>query len=301
MPLTTAAKVALCVCPPALMAGTVATVPQVKRAVHHITAPRHAPKSIHKTVARKPAASNAVAQRQVDCDPVAGGALPAVPLVTYAAPGPDEPTGGSLQTAGLPPTPIAGIGIGGGGGGTTTPTTPVVVTPPVTGPVPEPSVWLMMIVGVGTLGAALRRRRTAGMRDGNGKLVHKATLGGLLWSGSAAVEAGDMAATVAVKSVVASAAGKAMLCVCPAAIVAGSVMTVPPVRQAVYAATLPAEPVSALPPAALPAQIVQPCAEPMTVPVAASSVDSFPASIETVPAAPATVTAMPVAATATAG
>jgi hypothetical protein len=36
---------------------------------------------------------------------------------------------------------------------------PIVVTPPPTSAVPEPSVWAMMIAGFGLVGAALRRRR----------------------------------------------------------------------------------------------------------------------------------------------
>jgi hypothetical protein len=113
----------------------------------------------------------------------------------------------------------------------------------------------------------------------------------MLWSGSAAVEAGDMAATVAVKSAMASAAGKAMLCVCPAAIVAGTVMTVPPVRQAVHTAT--AVPVVAPPVTLTPSTI--PC-EPVTVPVAATAVDSFPAAVQTTRAsAPAVTAQTPVA------
>ena len=83
MPLSTTAKAALCLCPLAGMAGTVATVPTVRRAVHHITAPRH-PAAHHLA---RPAA------RPVNCDSAAPVALPAVPLVTYDAPIPAEPLG----------------------------------------------------------------------------------------------------------------------------------------------------------------------------------------------------------------
>ncbi|MEH3159075.1 MAG: PEP-CTERM sorting domain-containing protein [Sphingomonas taxi] len=302
MALSTAAKAALCICPPALMAGTVATVPPVKRAVHHVTAPRQAPKALRHTVAKRPAEPQAVTRQEVACDPMGGGTLPAVPLVTYATPLPDEPGIGttgtpgatsSISTPGFGPT-IGGIAVGGGGGGgggitPVTPGTPGTPTPtpsdPGAGAVPEPSVWLMMILGAGTLGGALRRRRRAASAEGpGGRTARRAAAGGLLWSGSAAVEAGDMAATVALKSTVASVAGKAMLCVCPAAIVAGSVMTVPPVRQAVYAATVPTTPLAAPPPAAVPLANAQPCPEPMTVPVAATAVQDFPAAVETVPA-----------------
>jgi len=297
------------------MAGTVATVPQVKRAVHHVTAPHHAPKALRRAVATTPVAPQ-VAQQGVPCGPIAGGALPAVPLVTYATPLPDEPgvgpensgtpvssPGGGFSGPGIVPV-VGGIGIGpggGGGGGTGGGGTIVTPTPtptpgPGPGPVPEPSAWLMMIVGAGTLGATLRRRRRGAAAAGSdGRVARRAAAGSLLWSGSAAVEAGDMAATVAVKSAVASVAGKALLCVCPAAIVAGSAMTVPPVRQAVYAATMPAEPAAALPAMTTPSAL--PCAEPTTVPVAAQSVENFPAAVETVPATAAKATAAATTAT----
>lgn len=94
-----------------------------------------------------------------------------------------------------------------------------------------------------------------------------------------------MTATVAMKSVVAGAAGKAMLCVCPAAIVAGSVMTVPPLRQAVHAATIMPEP-AAQPLVAIAPLAAPPCTQAVTVPVAATAIDGFPAAVGTAPAAP---------------
>jgi len=276
VPLSTVAKAALCICPPALMAGTVATVPAAKRLAHHVTAPRHAPKPVHRVKAARPVQPRA--QPEVDCVPIVAGLAPALPLVTYAAPVPDESPdgigGGGIGGSGSAPV-IGGIGVAPG-------TPPVAVVPPVTdpvpGPVPEPSVWLMMIAGVGALGAALRRRRSRKAGDRRHGSAKKAVAGGALWSGSVAVEAGDMAATVAVKSAVASAAGKALLCVCPAAVVAGSVVTVPPLRQAVYAATIPQAP--AIPIISVPAP---PCNETTTVPVSAASLDGFPASVSTVP------------------
>ncbi|WP_082543652.1 PEP-CTERM sorting domain-containing protein [Sphingomonas sp. Leaf339] len=72
------------------------------------------------------------------------------------------PGGPGLVAFGGPP--VTGIGvIGGGGGGNggvgTTPITPVV--PPVSA-VPEPSTWLMTIMGFFTMGTGLRRRRLTG-------------------------------------------------------------------------------------------------------------------------------------------
>lgn len=309
MPLSTAVKAALCVCPPALLAGTVATVPSVKQAVHHATAHRATPKALRREIAHKPAGAQASARQQVDCGPGFAGMPPAAPLLTYAAPIPDEPVGteATPQGSGFAPA-IAGIGIGGapvagggsggsGGGGSGsgpgtggTDTTPS----PIPSAVPEASTWLMLIGGVGMLGAGLRRRRTAAARrraqrrgrgGAPGGMMREASLGGALLTSSAAVEAGDMAATMVVKSTLASAAGKALLCVCPAAVVAGSVMTIPPLREAVHAYTSPD--------GAVPAAIRQfagiiPCVEPILPP------DTTPlAGLSTVPkAAPTPISAI---------
>ena len=272
------------------MAGTVATVPTVKRAVHHLTASPHSSRPVHRVAAAGPVRTPAAAQPR-DCDPGLGGDLPAVPLVTYASPIADEPgtTGGVAAPVGAAPV-VGALGLGGGGGGGAT--VPVVPGTPDAGAVPEPSIWLMMIAGVGALGGAIRRRRRAEAASGGPiGLAGKAGFGGALWSGSVAVEAGDMATTVAMKSVVAGAAGKALLCVCPAAIVAGSVMTVPPLRQAVHAATF-ATPVA--PPAIANATLgALPCTEAPTVPVAATAVDGFPEAVQTVPATASRTAAAP--------
>lgn len=324
MPLSTIAKAALCVCPPALMAGTVATVPAARKAVHQLTSPRAAPKAAPRNTvaAARPAAAT---QREVECDP--GVPAPIAPLVTYAAPIPQEPGGTPIAPlSSIGGTPVSSVGaappIGAVGviGGNVTPpvtppgATPIVppvappVVPPVTdvpspGPVPEPSTWLMLIAGVGTLGAMLRRRRRAPAGDGSRAmrrgLARKAAFGSILWPGGVAVEAGDMAATVAVKSAVASAATKAMLCVCPVAVVAGGVMAVPPLRQAVHASTMAPE----LPAQAVPLNTVtrEPCPEPMSVPVATAPLSGFPATVATVPAAEAATAPAPAAAIAAAG
>ena len=293
------------------MAGTVATVPAAKRAVHYVTAQRHAPKPVRRAAAR-PASAAAAAPAAADCPPGVAGATPVVPLVTYASPIPDEPGttsadsvpvasgGGSSGGGGVPV--LGGIGVGGPGGSqpVTTPgeTTPVVTTPVVTpvpvvtGPVPEPATWLLMIGGAGAVGMVLRRRRGAPRAQADKGTGARALGGVTLWSGSAAVEAGDMAATVAVKSTMASVAGKAMLCVCPAAIVAGSVVSVPPLRTAVHAAT--AVPVAA--PAVGAVQATRPCIDAATIPVSAASIDGFPAAVGTVAAPPVATSAPALAA-----
>ncbi len=276
-----------------MMVGTVATVPTVKRAVHHLTAPRH------HVVARHGAGA-----APVNCDPVGTAALPAVPLVTYAAPIPPEPggtgpggatsggTGGGAgpilgALAGGAPAALAGGGLGSA------------PTPSGPGAVPEPTTWLMMIAGIGAIGAALRRRRQIDRsEDGTGVagtgvtgtgVSGRGAAGTALWSGMAVDAATTLAArsavvkstaaSVAGKSTATSVAGKALLCVCPAVVAAGGVMAVPPLRHAVHAYTAPPLPAAG------------PCIG-TTVPVSTTSLNGFPASVSTVPASvPATATA----------
>ena len=295
MALSLLSKAALCVCPPALMATAVATVPAAKRAVHHATAPK--PKAVARPAKRaveQPRLVRAsMPPREFICDPILGPgngiiSAPIVPLVSFASPIPDEPIVGLGSPGGSTATPIVPAGFtpigapGGGGGGvivppTPTPTpeptavptaTPTVAptpgptdaptpeptvaptpeptvgppgTPPV-GTVPEPSVWLMLILGFGLLGAGLRHRRN-GRITARG-LAPQVVAAGALWAGATPIAAGDMAATLATQAAAQSAgtglAGKLMLCVCPAVLTAGTVMTVPPVRNAVHTATSPA-------------------------------------------------------------
>lgn len=282
MALSTAAKAALCLCPPAAMVGTVATVPAAKRAVHHLTAPHHA-KPVRRiaTAAARPAAEPA--STIADCGP-APGPLPAVPLVTYAAPIPDEPgTGGPATGTG----PIAG-----GGGPSQAPVSfapgttavPPIDTPIPTAPVPEPASWALMILGAGAVGVALRRWRQGGHTvAARGRGIAAGTMASGIGT---AAEAGDMAVTsVAAKSTLAGVAGKAMLCACPAAVVAGSVVGVPPVRHAVHAATAPAPAIPA--PAIQSIRSIVPCSQPVPIPVSAAAVKGFPDTVATLPARPA--------------
>ena len=268
-----------------MMAGTVATVPSVKRAVHHLTAPRHhAP--IHHAAARAAA---------VNCDPVAPAGLPAVPLVTYAAPIPAEPdVAGPAETPSGGAGPILGALAAGApaamAGGVAPAVTPT-PTPAVPGAVPEPATWLLMIGGIGATGVALRRRRrvagtrskgaTGGARTAlvSGAAVDAATTvaarSAVAKSTAAGVVGKSTAAGVAGKSTAAGVAGKALLCVCPAVVAAGGVMTVPALRHAVHAYTAPA--VAAGP-------VARPCDGPTAIPVSATSLNGFPASVSTVPA-----------------
>ncbi|CAA9524624.1 MAG: hypothetical protein AVDCRST_MAG62-1342 [uncultured Sphingomonas sp.] len=75
------------------------------------------------------------------------------PLAQVLAP----PAASPIAIGGLIIAPPAGGGGGGGGGGGVLPGNPV--TPPNQVPaVPEPSTWLMMLLGFGTVGWAIRRR-----------------------------------------------------------------------------------------------------------------------------------------------
>lgn len=252
MALSVLSKVALCVCPPVAMATAVATVPPVKRAVHHATA----------KPTRTAAAARAPARAaEAPCIPGAPGyvpvPVPAVPLVTFAEPGPSDlpglpggtpvpGVGGGPITGGFPPiaVPIGPLPGGtvpvqpGPPGATPTPTPP----PNDTSPVPEPATWAMMIGGMALAGAALRRRRGARavMRTGG------VGLASLLPAGAGA-GAGEVAGTLAAPSI-AAAVTKAALCVCPPALLATAAVTVPPVRDAVHAATAPILTTAAFPP-----------------------------------------------------
>lgn len=281
MPLSMTAKAMLCLCPPAMMAGTVATVPAVKRAVHHLTARRHTPASA------RPVAIHAMQPRvragnRIECAPVAPIALPAVPIVTYAAPIPDEPDGMATNGGGTPGA--IGVLAAAAAVGAPASSTPA-AAPTDIGAVPEPATWLMMIGGFGALGLALRRRRVISP-DRRKIIGAKATIGAMLWSSGVAADAGEMAAAATVKTTMAAKttatgiAGKALLCVCPAALVAGSVMTVPPFRQAVHAST--ASPSAAAPAGIADVQTAKPCDGAVTVPVSTASLDGFPASVDAV-------------------
>lgn len=76
--------------------------------------------------------------------------------------GPQATAPGFSNTPGGPGVFIIGNGGNGGGGGGGTPIdpdTPLNPTDPQVPPVPEPGTWMMMILGVGMIGTALRRRR----------------------------------------------------------------------------------------------------------------------------------------------
>ena len=147
-------KIAMCVCPPAIVATSAVTVPPVRRAVHRLTAPAHA-------VA--PVRPRRVFHAAYDCTPTAVPLSNAPQAMTAVAPTdvtgttptaytaqPAAPTGFSPVSFVSPPFagPINPLLV--------TPNTPV--NPPPSAVVPEISTWAMTITGLGAVGWALRRR-----------------------------------------------------------------------------------------------------------------------------------------------
>ncbi|MFS0772879.1 PEP-CTERM sorting domain-containing protein [Sphingomonas sp. 1P08PE] len=93
-----------------------------------------------------------------------GTPLPVIPADAFGDPlaGAPAPLGGGPGFSPGVGVPVSGFipgGGGGGGGGGTTPVDPG--TPPVSA-IPEPSTWLMTILGFFAAGMGLRRRRSTG-------------------------------------------------------------------------------------------------------------------------------------------
>lgn len=264
-------KAALCICPPTVVATTVATVPPVKRAVHHLTQPAHP------TRAATPAAPPCVpVTRRTLASPLPTTLTPdEVPVFTAITPGPN---GGFTPQSPITPPSFPG---GGGvvpntpGGGSTTPA------------VPEPSAWVMMVLGFGLVGAGIRQRhryvlrsRTAAFAGGGNATVPlrglSAILGGgalssaaMMSVGATPVQASAKLAQLGAKALNSSMLAKAALCVCPPVAMAVTTAALPPVRHAVYNATAP-KPTPALFRPAI-ASTPLPCV-PVDVPTAAEAV-----------------------------
>ena len=242
-------KAALCICPPAIVATTAATVPPVRRAVHRFTA-AHEPQ--HRATPAAPPCVPLDHQTFASMLP-AGGVygpveLPQPSSYTAIVPGtPTEPIGPQIFN---PPLFPPGPGL---------------LPPPVTnGPpaVPEPGVWLTMIVGFGMIGAGFRQRRRYVLRSrklamasgssGNQGGDHRglgAGLGGAVMTGAllmpaglSPLHAGTKLAQLGSKAIHSSLLAKAALCVCPPVAMAIGTAAVPPVRHAVYNATAPSVP-----------------------------------------------------------
>ena len=163
-----------------------------------------------------------------------------------------------------------GGGSGGGDGGSSGGgITPGVTPPPLPGAVPEPGSWMLMIGGFAIVGGALRRRRRNGLASA--ALPRKGQLFRTRASGVAMMAASD---TVGVAAVAGKSAllAKLALCVCPPALIAGAIATVPSARQAVHTATaMPGKAVKPL--MAWRPQVLTPCV-PVTDSVQSASQDS---------------------------
>lgn len=288
-------KAALCVCPPAMMAATVAAVPEVRSAVHRATAPTHRTQAQHRTLAYTPSRDRMAPGKPID--EAGTGAQPCPPgLIRTAAP--FEPLPPVLNVT----TPD--IGTGPTTGDVPTPTRPPVIdgVPDITpgifgGAVPEPATWLSMIAGFGLIGAMLRSRHHAPLPAGRGResrygRYRRSRLG----TGAKLLALGDLivapvSSTVhaGTQSLKTGLLAKAAMCVCPPAVIAMTAVAVPPVRSAVYQAT--ATPGAVAAPRAAEQQADVPC-----LPVANSSAivasvaaPELPASMDASKAVPATL------------
>jgi len=262
-------KAALCICPPTVVATTVASVPPVRRAVHHLTQPAHP------TRAATPAAPPcAPVTRRTLASPLPTTLTPdEVPVFTAITPGPD---GFTPQAPITPPTfPGGGGVVPNNPGGSNTPA------------VPEPAAWVMMVLGFGLVGAGIRQRhryvlrsRTAAFSGGGSATTPMRGFGAILGGGvvsSAAmmsvgagpVQASAKLAQLGAKALNSSMLAKAALCVCPPVAMAVTTAALPPVRHAVYNATAPKPTPALLHPAI--ASVARPCV-PLDVPTAAEAV-----------------------------
>jgi hypothetical protein len=246
MKTTVLASAALCLCPPLVATTTTLAVPTAKRAVHKLTAPVHhhrakqiAQHPIHPCLDAPTRALAADIPSSEDYTDIAQltdlgqSTIPAVagrrgsnPAPSIALPGPGFPIG-------LEPV-------------TTRPTTPVTpVNPTNPGAVPEPANWAMMVAGFLGIGMMVRRRKAAVRplptfrRAGIMAAVELVGLGKMLFANSAAV-AGSQTGTAVGHALGTTLLKKAMVCVCSGAVLATAVTTVPPLRRAVYSATMPA-------------------------------------------------------------
>lgn len=253
--MTLAAKAALCVCPTVVLGATAVTLPKARSAVHKATAPRARVKASsnarqHK---RRPAQQ---ASLSMTCPPPFAGLAPPIasvgPIVwNVGGFGDDAPQFESALLGGnrsgfygggvsIAPANASGGGSGGGGGGGTAspPTDSTVFTAvvPVARAVPEPGTWMLMVGGFGVVGGGLRSRRRRGSSAGTSRV------GILPWrvrAGATLTMAAPEAASVAAVAGKSTTLTKLALCVCPPAMIVGTVATVPVARQAVHAATAP--------------------------------------------------------------
>ena len=254
-------KAAACICPVTVLAASTAIVPPVRHAVHKATRPAQpADRPVHKLLTYAAPAPKPCAGALKDVSFPAGGDDAAGggsgPLLDDGAgsslgssPGERSALTGGGSSSGGGGTSGGGSSSGGGGtsGGGSTSGGSSSGGPGTPGALPEPTTWLMMIMGFGGIGWALRsqprRRGRSSAASRQSKWPRIAA--GLGMTGYAAGAArGQIAKTAAVANGArfAMAAKTAALCLCPPALVAATASTVPPIRDAVYHATAPARP-----------------------------------------------------------
>jgi len=239
------ANAALCVCPPLIATATVITVPAARHAAHKLTSPPH--HHVGKKHSARPPCS-AVKELTSAALPTSGDAVPAAPataeeaLPDLAAAGNSVPPGKTLWDG------DAGINLAGPGPFTGTPGRPTSPVAPVIEPagVPEPASWIMMITGFYCVGMLCRwgkrpRRRTAKLAQGAAATIELLSNIGLA-SGQTAAIASTKTSSAIGASLGVAVAKKAAVCVCSGAILATAVTTVPPLKRAIYTATMPARP-----------------------------------------------------------
>lgn len=271
-------KAVLCACPPALAVGAVATVPPVRKAVHHITSSKKPVKRMRARPQRQRVAP--VAARP--CLPLPVFAAFEIPLALPAEVLPVSPlsqlisassSGGMRGPGSAVGTPIFLPGVPGGGGvigGTPTPppdggeaitpTPGTDVAPPIPA-VPEPATWAMMLIGFGLVGVLLRRRASPlPVGEGCVRTAFPLRISKRLRLTAAAGEGGvlmaDSGSTFALVTtpVSSTAVAKALFCICPVALMTVAATTVPGVRDAVHRVTAAPSPSTSSA-----APIVMPC------------------------------------------
>lgn len=259
-------KAAACVCPVTVLAASTAIVPPVRHAVHKATRPAQPDRPVHKLLTYAAPAPKPCAGALKDVsfpaggddaaggesgpllDDGAGSSLGSSPGERFASIGGGSSGGGATSsggsTSGGGGTSSGGGTSGGGGtssGGTSSggPGTP--------GALPEPATWLMMIMGFGGIGWVLRsppRRRGRSSATSRASKWPRFTAGLGMTGYAAGAARGEVAKAAAAANGArwAMAAKTAAVCLCPPALVATTAATVPPVRNAVYHATSPANP-----------------------------------------------------------
>jgi len=247
------ANAALCLCPPLIAAAGVVAVPSARSAVHHMTAP-HRHHSVKKKLTPQPCAplKRATAAAGLSEDPtrlIADlmpadadaplrdeiGALYGGPPLSATAQGPGNglSAGGGTDTFPLGPGPVIG-----------TPPNPPIgpVGPQPTAAVPEPASWTMMVAGFLGIGTLVRRRARNERRRRT--LTRAGLAASVEFLSSTAAGPAQTAAFAAVRSLsavkgmtAAAIAKKTAVCVCSGAVLATAVITMPPLKRAVYSAT----------------------------------------------------------------